>query len=195
MPLYGGGKRLHIAAAELGEDVSGAASRLGSALRGTFTFGGRSKAPAPATAPDGGGEDGNAPNEGPVKDTSARGKSVLQDDGIPADGYARGEAMDIDQGQQQGRSKSPVMGEGEVPVHPSFLNIAGGDPKTGGKSSSQGRIDFSLQEGTLESQYVAALSAHFCYWNSLDVGAFVHRALHGMDVLSAAAPIAGGGGI
>ena len=46
----------------------------------------------------------------------------------------------------------------------------------------------ALQESSLENQYLSALSAHFNYWTSADVALFVLRAVHGLDVLTGAAP-------
>ncbi|TPX44308.1 hypothetical protein SeLEV6574_g04574 [Synchytrium endobioticum] len=37
----------------------------------------------------------------------------------------------------------------------------------------RGRIDFSLQEGIMESQYLSALSAHFGYYSDLDIASFL----------------------
>ena len=45
-----------------------------------------------------------------------------------------------------------------------------------------------VQESSLESQYLSALSAHFNYWTSADVALFVLRAVHGLDVLTGGAP-------
>ena len=45
-----------------------------------------------------------------------------------------------------------------------------------------------MQESSLESQYLSALSAHFNYWTSADVALFVLRAVHGLDVLTGGAP-------
>ncbi|KAI7835741.1 hypothetical protein COHA_010374 [Chlorella ohadii] len=46
----------------------------------------------------------------------------------------------------------------------------------------------TAQESSLENQYLSALSAHFNYWTSADVALFVLRAVHGLDVLTGAAP-------
>lgn len=47
-----------------------------------------------------------------------------------------------------------------------------------------GHLDFALQEGTVENQYLSAMGAHFLYWSSLDVALFVYRAATGKDVIS-----------
>lgn len=41
-----------------------------------------------------------------------------------------------------------------------------------------------LQEETLSSQYLAAVGAHFMYWASPEVAAFVYKAVHGYEVLA-----------
>lgn len=42
----------------------------------------------------------------------------------------------------------------------------------------------SLQEYTLSSQYLSAMSAHFIYWSSHDVAQLLLRASKGLDVLT-----------
>ncbi|KAL0075151.1 DDHD domain-containing protein [Phycomyces blakesleeanus] len=41
-----------------------------------------------------------------------------------------------------------------------------------------GRVDFCLQEGILENPYLSALSVHLCYWQDLDVAAFLIREVY-----------------
>jgi len=45
-----------------------------------------------------------------------------------------------------------------------------------------GRLDFVLQTGATENPWLGAISSHFAYWASPDVGLFVHRAIRGHDV-------------
>uniref|UniRef100_A0A1D2AB48 DDHD domain-containing protein n=1 Tax=Auxenochlorella protothecoides TaxID=3075 RepID=A0A1D2AB48_AUXPR len=71
--------------------------------------------------------------------------------------------------------------------------VAGGEPMAGARVG-RGRLDFALQESTLSSQYLSALSAHFIYWASPDVAQFVLRATHGADVLTGEAGEGRGGG-
>ncbi|KAI9028837.1 DDHD domain-containing protein [Phycomyces nitens] len=62
----------------------------------------------------------------------------------------------------------------------------GGNPRSmdsfGAKKMMQlnpsGRVDFCLQEGLLENPYLSALSVHLCYWQDLDVAAFLIRELY-----------------
>ncbi len=145
--LVGGGRRLHIAAQELGDNMSQAASRFGSSIAGAFTFSKKEK------------------------QENQDGESLLSDSEMA-------EAIPEERHQQTDTHA--------VNNTTSIARIAGGvmDPELGRPTSSRGRIDFALQEASLEHQYVAALGAHFSYWNSRDVGLFVLRALNDIDPIS-----------
>lgn len=159
--LVGGGRRIHIAAQELGDNVSMAASRFGSSIAGAFTFSRRSKEePSAADSVE------ETPMPADAKEAGTPGK----------ESDARESKADED-------SKSSSSGDD---VGSSFARIAGGLlPTEGGRPTcAKGRMDFALQEASLEHQYLAALSAHFMYWSSPDVALFVHRAIHDLDVIS-----------
>lgn len=152
--LVGGGRRIHIAAQELGDNMSQAASRFGSSIAGAFTF-------------------------------SKKGKIETQEEEKGDTLLSEAETMQSPPEEMQKDSSNVV----ETYIDKSSTNIsriAGGhmDPELGRPTSSRGRIDFALQEASLEHQYVAALGAHFSYWNSQDVGLFVLRALNGVDPIS-----------
>lgn len=51
------------------------------------------------------------------------------------------------------------------------------------RPSSEGRLDFVLQEDFTQSQFLSSFTAHFCYWKHEDVALFVCRAVCGYDVL------------
>ena len=59
--------------------------------------------------------------------------------------------------------------------------------KRGG--TADGRLDFELATAPTEAAYLAALSAHFGYWASPDVGLFVARAVRGLDVRRGASAV------
>lgn len=141
--LVGGGKRLHIAAQELGDNVSSAASRFGSSLVDAFKF--RKK------------ED-----------------QVMKDDATAQEDEHMEEVAQPPPPAPTMYSKSNIQ------------RIAGGPLpcELGRPVNSEGRIDFALQEASLEHQYLAALGAHFLYWGSADVALFLARAIRGLDVLS-----------
>lgn len=145
--LVGGGRRIHIAAQELGDNMSQAASRFGSSIAGAFTF---SKKEKPTI------QEGDS-----LMSDSEIAESVSEEKKHPTDGNAQSNPTNI-------------------------ARIAGGvmDSELGRPTSSRGRIDFALQEASLEHQYVAALGAHFSYWNSRDIGLFVLRALNDIDPIS-----------
>lgn len=148
--LVGGGRRIHIAAQELGDNVSQAASRFGSSIAGAFTFSRKEK----------GESVGSEKEDSLLSDAEVAGSKPEE---------AQRQEMDI-----EARSCTNIA------------RVAGGvmDEQLGRPTSSKGRIDFALQEASLEHQYVAALGAHFSYWNSSDVGLFVLRALNDIDPIS-----------
>ena len=45
-----------------------------------------------------------------------------------------------------------------------------------------------LQSGNVENPWLSAMSSHFAYWASGDVGLFILRALHHQDVRLGGAP-------
>ena len=188
--LYGtgGGKRLHIAAQELGDSVSNAATRLGSTIAGAFR---RSKsntsiATAALAVGEGGGgigdksprlaqqgqlEQGNSHVATGVEDQEKKESDIFAGD-LDGDG-------DTAMGREFGRPDDVALSSSACPS--TVARIAGGElPPTGGwATSAAGRMDFAIQEASLENQYIAALSAHFVYWASMDVANFVYRAVKG----------------
>jgi hypothetical protein len=204
--LYGGGggKRLHIAAQELGDSMSSAASRLGSTLAGALSFGRGQKRPA-ATVGDGGKE--KEKEEG-AKQGDAAVAAIDAAFAGGSDAAAATSALKVDK-QQQAPSlplrpddsinattteatTTPMeleFGQPEATTKlakSSISRVAGGElPSAGGwPTAAAGRIDFALQEASLENQYVAALKAHFIYWGSMDVALFIYRAVKGCDVIN-----------
>jgi hypothetical protein len=145
--LVGGGRRIHIAAQELGDNMSQAASRFGSSIAGAFSFSKKSKEEA-------------------IEDT--------KEDPLPTDA----ESIQRQTSSEQSEMPSSTLS--------SIQRIAGGPltDEIGRPTTSQGYLDFSLQEASLEHQYLAALSAHFMYWNSPDIALFVLRALKGIDPIN-----------
>jgi len=224
--LAAGGKRLHIAAQQVGDSVSNAATRIGTSIANAFSFG-RTKSPKAK-------EKRHQPlGAAPGKGTSAPPSPLKQSPPLPPGG-AGGEALPISTGVEAGvegdQTHPPAPAENAAPptdpmdvddAHgvpgPVFADeetgpgpeaeppageasaalralghvakIAGGPLSTEGgwATSGAGRLDFALQEASLESQYLAALGAHFLYWSSPDVALFVHRAVRGLDVLSGTA--------
>lgn len=158
--LVGGGRRIHIAAQELGDNVSMAASRFGSSIAGAFTFSRKSK---------------EEPSSGDAEEHMSVPEERGKEAGTP------GKTSDA-------RQSKPSEGDSlsKVDTNSSIARITGGLlPAEGGRPTrAEGRMDFALQEASLEHQYLAALSAHFMYWNSPDVALFVHRAIHNLDVIS-----------
>lgn len=57
------------------------------------------------------------------------------------------------------------IGDAEVCRHISALN-------------PYGRLDFAIQEGVLESQYLTALSSHMSYWQDQDANTFMLKELY-----------------
>jgi hypothetical protein len=215
--LYGGGggKRLHIAAQELGDNVSSAASRLGSTLAGALSFGrgGQGKlrgdergvAAAIKTTEKEQGIRGakqgdaavaaiDAAFAGTVLGTIPKKPKETQEKHLLGEIKERTNTDDIAQGAAEAEATlAPMDAEFGQPdsipttsTSTSISRVAGGElPITGGwPTTAAGRIDFALQEASLESQYVAALKAHFIYWGSMDVALFIYRAVKGLDVLN-----------
>ena len=151
--LVGGGRRIHIAAQELGDNVSSAASRFGTSVAEVFKFGRKSK--------------------DETEDKTAEDSSLQE--------------MDVDtQGETFSVSFAAPGSNGEESSKSRISRIVGGclPSQLGRPTADQGRIDFSLQEASLEHQYLAAIGAHFQYWCSPDIALFVYRAINGKDVLS-----------
>lgn len=71
---------------------------------------------------------------------------------------------------------------GAPPPPPSSAPPSSAAAVTGSARTARGRLDFQLQTGATENQYLSALSSHFGYWGSADVGLFVLRAVRGVDV-------------
>lgn len=216
--LYGGGggKRLHIAAQELGDSVSSAASRLGSTLAGALSFarGGQKRrgegglVGVAAEDKEQGAKQGDAavaaidaafsgvdlgtatkkPKENqekqPLSDIKERLNVVENANGAEAEATA---SMDLEFGQPKFiPTTTSTATPPSTSTSTSISRVAGGDlPITGGwPTAAAGRLDFALQEASLENQYVAALKAHFIYWGSMDVALFIYRAVKGLDVLN-----------
>ena len=203
--FYGGGKRLHIAAQELGDSVSKTASRLGSTIAGAFRRSMKSDKNTTTTTTS------NAQAVGGHEDTSAHGGGgssavVAVETGTTTKHYELGNQtksaadgaspMDIDFGRPESTSAVPSPPPLSTTPSSAIARVAGGHlPSAGGWASvAAGHIDFSLQENSLENQYLSALSAHFLYWSSMDVAQFVYRAVKGLDVVSGKRlPLDGGG--
>lgn len=148
--LVGGGRRIHIAAQELGDNVSSAASRFGTSVVEVFKFGRKSK-------------------------DEMEGKTE-------EDSFIQG--MEVD---KQGEAFSVSFAANvEESSRSRISRIVGGTitSQLGRPTTDQGRIDFALQEASLEHQYLAAIGAHFQYWCSQDIALFVYRAINDKDVLS-----------
>lgn len=186
VPLHGGGgsKRLHIAAQELGDSVSSAASRLGSTIAGVMRLGsGRRRRRG------GGGEGEGAATDAGDEEASPTAAAAVEGAPVPMEleGCEGEEGTAAASATASPAAPSSPPGSLPGPPPPTFIaRVAGGElPAEGGwPSSATGRLDFPLQESSLESQYLAALSAHFTYWSSRDVAQFVWRAVCGNDVLS-----------
>jgi DDHD domain len=199
--LYGGGggKRLHIAAQELGDNMSSAASRLGSTLAGALTFGrGQKRGAASATAGAGAGlavvadikEHGARQGDAAVAAIDAAFAGAAAEVATTttteeAAAEATAAPMDLEFGHPE-FIPSNIPTTTTTTAATSISRVAGGElPITGGwPTAAAGRIDFALQEASLENQYVAALKAHFIYWGSMDVALFIYRAVKGLDVLN-----------
>jgi hypothetical protein len=155
--LVGGGRRIHIAAQELGDNVSSAASRFGTSVAGVFKFGRKSK---------------DEMEDKTAEDSSLQGMDV----------DTQGEAFSVTFAGARG----PGSSNGEEFSRSRISRIVGGSlpSQLGRPTVDQGRIDFALQEASLEHQYLAAIGAHFQYWCSPDIALFVYRAINGKDVLS-----------
>lgn len=103
---------------------------------------------------------------------------------------AESEAADFDEGA--GDAGRPADAGGldratdAVSSSGNISRIVGGKlpAELGRPTVADGRLDFSLQEASLEHQYMQALGSHFSYWAAPDVGKFVYRAVTGLDVLT-----------
>lgn len=76
-------------------------------------------------------------------------------------------------------TQPPSPPPGTTTIPPSSSSAAATTTTT---RTARGRLDFQLQTGATENQYLSALSSHFGYWGSADVGLFVLRAVRGVDV-------------
>ena len=98
-----------------------------------------------------------------------------------------GEGVDGEQSRRRpDKEGTNVTTSAPVSASSTIARIVGGrlPDELGRPRRADGRLDFALQEASLEHQYVQALGSHFSYWNSLDVGKFVMRAVCGKDVLT-----------
>lgn len=161
VPLATGGKRLHIAAQEFGDSMSNAASWLAETLT---LAGSRKVAVSPPPSP---------------KQNIKKKKTNGKEDHIPS-----GEL-------EFGEPDNNAVPSRAVPLGSTVARVAGGRLPVSSTiktrswpSSSAGRLDFAIQEASLENQYLSAMSAHFLYWTSPDVALFIHRAVNGLDVIS-----------
>ena len=177
--LAGGGRRLHIAAEEFGDALVDNVSRFGSSIAGYFS--------------------------------SASGNKLVRGDSsttvTSTTGVSPGEAADFTEGLGSGETggvgagnklEGPCesgagkgMGAGGDPREPAGSNesnisrIVGHLPDLLGRpTAADGRLDFSLQEAYVQHEYVQALSSHFSYWASADVGKFCYRVISGLDPIS-----------
>jgi len=161
--LAGGGRRLHIAAEEFGDALVDNVSRFGSSIAGYFT---------------------SASGKKRIEVTNAAEAADFVEEGVEG---AEGEGVDGEQSRRRPDEEGMNVST-SVPVSASstIAGIVGGrlPDELGRPRRADGRLDFALQEASLEHQYVQALGSHFSYWNSLDVGKFVMRAVCGKDVLS-----------
>jgi hypothetical protein len=226
----GGGKRLHIAAQELGDSMSSAASRLGSTLAGALSFGRGQKRSAGGVGvagtavgaglavvePGQGARQGDAavaaidaafsgaalgniiPEKQQEKSLNPTGEAAMDTtDNATAEKAAAvaaeeketetttAQPMDLEFGHPD--SSIPTTNTTSTSTTTSTISrVAGGELPTtrGWPTAAAGRIDFALQEASLESQYLAALKAHFIYWGSMDVALFIYRAVKGLDVVN-----------
>lgn len=180
VPLATGGKRLHIAAQEFGDSMSNAASWLAE----TLTFAGSRKASSPPLSPK-----LDAKKKKVAKHGDQKHKKALEQDHEEAEGEGE-ESGNLEFGQPD--TESAHIWQGDTPPEgvSTIHRVSGGELPGSGTgprtwpSSGTGRLDFAIQEASLENQYLSALSAHFVYWTSPDVALFIHRAVNGLDVIS-----------
>jgi hypothetical protein len=212
VPLFSGGKRLHVAAQEFGDVVSATAGRF-------WSFNKRSASqrkkkeeedpkPAPVPPPPPppseaeaavttagveqhstvdtlaeGVVDG-APTGGGMA-ASSRSLALAQNEGTPIV-FGDIDAQASVEADQKLENQDDDTTDDERCRYSVVRRIAGGKlpSSVGWQRSDAGRLDFVLQEGYVENQYLSSLHAHFSYWSSLDVALLVHRAATGKDVVS-----------
>lgn len=172
--LAGGGRRLHIAAEEFGDALVDNVSRFGSSIAGYFSSAAGNKLDR-GDASTAGGNSGEAVDfmEEPRSDRTGGSRAGTKPEGPcePGPGIATGAGGD---------SRQPIGSNAS-----NISRIVGHLPDLLGRpTSADGRLDFSLQEAYVQHEYVQALSSHFSYWGSADVGKFCCRVISGLDPIS-----------
>ncbi|KAK9800186.1 hypothetical protein WJX73_006192 [Symbiochloris irregularis] len=151
--LASGGRRLHVGLTELSEDVSAATHWVGKTFKDKIM---RSSSKPPINAQS--KAEGNSPGTPPTPQE--------EEDAAAEDAAFR-------------RSASADLSTSQSAV---WRLTDGRGSQTGPSRLAAGRMDFLLQCGNVENPWLSAMSSHFAYWASPDVGLFVLRALHGLDV-------------
>ncbi len=175
--LAGGGRRLHIAAEEFGDALVDNVSRFGSSIAGYFSSGSGNK-PVRADASIAGASAARVVNSREAADfTEQQGNDGTEGseelDGDRQPGAGRGPGADCEPREAAGSNASNIS------------RIVGHLPELLGRpTTADGRLDFSLQEAYVQHEYVQALSSHFSYWASADVGKFCYRVICGLDPIS-----------
>jgi len=177
--LAGGGRRLHIAAEEFGDALVDNVSRFGSSIAGYFSSSSGTKlvrAPASVTGAS-------------TTDVNSREAAEFTEE--PGNDWLGGMGVGDTLVGHLEPGAGRVTGAGGDPCDPAGSNasnisrIVGYLPDMLGRpTTADGRLDFSLQEAYVQHEYVQALSSHFSYWVSADVGKFCYRVISGLDPIS-----------
>lgn len=73
---------------------------------------------------------------------------------------------------------------GNTALNPFKTNSQSPNPTTNSNPlycfNPRGRVDYILQQGFFEADYIASLRAHFCYWQDRDIAAFVVNEIYSL---------------